>query len=128
MMKDAAHRLRKEKKRPRKVERVVAAAAFPAESFDHRCGHAALRAEGSRDTFKPGPALRTGRRPPALEDLGTTKDTRLRIKQIQDRVDHGNLSVDAKGEVTLLRVRVIVQDADGAIQLFDQEQPRHFVR
>ena len=85
-------RVGKEKQGSSQIEGVIAAAATSAEAFNDGGRHAALRAERSRNGLQFRPAVRAGRRPLAFKDSGIAKDTRLRKKQIQDRVDHGNLS------------------------------------
>ena len=92
MMQDAAHGIRKQKQRTRKVKGVVSPPAGAAQSFYDGRGHAALWTEGPRNRFELRPAIRTRYRPAALKDSGIAKDTRLRKNKIQDRVDHDVLS------------------------------------
>jgi len=92
MMQNCAHGIGKQKQRTCKIERVVPTPTGAARSFDHGRRHATLRAERARNRFEFCPAIRTGYRPAALKDSGAADNTRLRKNEIQDRVDHDDLS------------------------------------
>jgi len=92
MMDDAAHRIVEEKQRSGEVESMVPATAGAAERLDRRCRHAALETIRPWYRFEFRPAFPTRRRPLPFEDLDAAEYTRLREKQIQDRVDHADLS------------------------------------
>jgi hypothetical protein len=92
VMDDATHRIVEEIKRTGEVEGMVAAPAGAAPRLDRRRRHAALKAKGLRDGLEFRPAFRASDGPPPLADNSAAENTRLRKKEIQDRVDHANLS------------------------------------
>jgi hypothetical protein len=98
-MDDAAHLIIEDVQRSREIESVVAAPARSASRLD--CGRVvtALNADGTRYRFEPRPALGASHRPATLENQSGAKNTPLGKEQIQDRVDHADLSSTQRAEL-----------------------------
>ena len=101
MMNDLAKRSRKQQRRSREIEDMLALHAPAAQSFNRCSGLATLGTEGRIQPYHARPTLGACPSPFALENRSVTYDTRDWEQEIEDLIEQSAFGENAKGKLSI---------------------------